>query len=242
MVSVMAYLEPGEGGAREPMGCKAEVDTIEMGLDALREGLTRSMRLLRRSWNDIIQNDMRMDETRTFLQTCSEFRELSDEFDNCICRNDEAASEILNDWWIGRSYFVTMHKWREDNGYMADYVQEKFVPLILHRDPFRGIGRKFKKYFAGVREKDFEAFVRYGTALPSRPVWLGERCEAVIMGQIFERSCSEMNKAFLILGRDRMPRNLSYQNDAPRMDENYYEINHLCLELKSALKKETSRH
>ena len=138
---------------------------------------------------------------------------------------------MLNDWWIGRTYFVMMYEWERQNAYMTDFIELRFQPQELRKNPFGGAARRFRNYFTGVGDKDLEAFVRYGVPFPKKVPWLGGRCEAVIMGKLLRRTCAEMNHAFLILGTDRLPKALSYQRDYPKMGERYYAITPLVKEL-----------
>ena len=53
---------------------------------------------LGREWNEIIQNDMRMEEASSFVKMCREFQATVTQFDNCVCEHDADASAVLNDW------------------------------------------------------------------------------------------------------------------------------------------------
>lgn len=239
MGSVMDYLSPVPGASQDELGCKFDVDTVEELYPELRTQLTQAMRYLRREWNEIIQNDMRMEEASSFVKMCREFQGVVTQFDNCVCEHDAAAAAVLNDWWIGRTYFVMMHDWARQNAYLTDFIENRFRPLVLQKNPFNGAARKFRNYFSGVGDNDLEAFVRYGVPFPKRITWRGERCEAVIMGKLMGRTCAEMNHAFLILGADRMPKVLSYQRDYPKMGEQYYGITPLTQELLKGAHLET---
>ena len=94
MGSVMDYLSPVPGTNQDELGCKFDVDTVEELYPELRMQLAQAMRYLRREWNDIIQNDMRMEEASSFVKMCREFQGVVTQFDNCVCEHDAAAAVL----------------------------------------------------------------------------------------------------------------------------------------------------
>lgn len=236
MISVISCLEPTERADSMHDGCKFDVDTIEGQAATLEAEMIQSLRFIRRNWNEIIQNEMRLQEVESFMQMFCEFENTVKAFDECFCRNESEAVKVFNDWWIGRTYLACLLDWNKRAQYISDIVNKRFKPMKPEKNRFRNIARKFQRYFVGVKDADLEGFVRWGIPLPNRPKWLGHRCEATIMGMELGRSCKEMNDAFLIVDASGNPKKLNYSQDAPRMDYRYYAIHPLCLMLKTLLK------
>lgn len=221
-------------------GCRFERDIIRDSYGPLKEQFCELLDLIRVDWNTIILNDMMMDELKVFLESCNRFHTVSSEFEEMAEAHDLEIEDLFGEDWRPIEYLILICNWEKEADAIYAYFRKNCGLGIRLDDPFRGIAMRLRRFFTGVTDDDIREFVMNGVSMASRPKWIGDKNQAVVMGMMLGKSCKEMNDSFRFTLLDGSPVKLHYKRHGPRLELNQYEIYGIIKPLQNLTSQENS--
>ena len=237
MAAVSLYVQRGNDEEPPIGGCRFEARMLRESLTPLRNMLYEVLDCIREDWNLIIQNDMLFEELRRLLEACDRFHENAYAFDEAALGHGPLLDDLLGDAWLPRIYLVNMIEWEKEAEYVRSYVRKNCPVGVRLDDPFRGVAARLHKFFHGVSDNDIREFVMNGVSLAGKPKWIGDKCQAVIFGQMLGKTCKEMNDSFLFCRKSGEPLKLAYSHHKPDLEMNQYDIHGIIEPLRDATNK-----
>ena len=205
-------------------GCKFEADVIRDSYPLLRKRLYEVLDCIKEDWNTVIQNDLLCGEVKGLIEVCRTFHRKAFEFDEAMVVNPRLVEGLLGDAWMPRAYLVLMCEWEVEASAIREHFERKDTVEPRLDDACCGITSKLRRFFLGVTDDEFRAFVMNGVSLKNRPIWKEKKREAVVMGRMLGKTCAEMNESFRFLKNDGEPTRLKYSSHGTELDMHQYEI------------------
>lgn len=224
MATVSSFIETGEDDIEAAGRCRFEAGVLKDSEKQLSLLLADCLTAVREEWNTIVQNDMLKDEVNVLTDSVRSFHSAAYAFDEAVCMHGIEADAVLGDSWLARRYLAMAADWEKEAAAVIDFTDFRRKHETELDGPFYGLARRLHKFFVGVQDDELKALVLNGVSLATRPRWLQDRRQAVVMGRTLGISCRDMNRSFLFLNRQGEPSPLNYSSDGPTLDYSCYEI------------------
>ena len=224
MAAVSLFVKHGADESTTLGGCRFERDIIHDSYGPLKDLFSEALDIIREDWNIIIQNDLMMEELKVFLEACNRFHTVSREFEEVAEAHDAEIEDLFGEDWRPIEYLILICNWEKEAGAIYTYARRNCGLGVRLDDPFRGIALRLRRFFTGATDDDIREFVMNGVSLASRPKWMSDKIQAVVMGKLLGKSCKEMNDSFMFCKKDGTIAQLNYAQNGPKLDMDQYEI------------------
>ena len=224
MAAVSLFVGRG-ADENEPLGgCRFERDIIRDSYRPLKQSYSELLDIIREDWNIIVQNDLMLDELKVFLEACNRFHTVASEFEETAEAHDGEIEDLFGEDWRPIEYLILICSWEREADAIYKYCRRNCGLGIRLDDPFRGIASRLRRFFTGATDDNIREFVMNGVSLASRPKWMSDKIQAVVMGKLLGKSCKEMNDSFMFCKKDGTIAQLNYAQNGPKLDMDQYEI------------------